>query len=72
MKDGYGHIPFTDESVFFTFHTPCGRKRFFRMSFKIPSASEVVQKRNELTFSDIPRVYAIADDIIIAASNEPE
>ena len=55
-----------------TFHTPWGRKRFMRMPFGISSASEVMQKRNEQTFSDIAGVHIIADDMIIAASDEIE
>ena len=38
-----------------------------RITFGISSASEVMQKRNEQTFSDI-----VGDDIIIAASDEIE
>ena len=43
-----------------------------RMPFGISSASEVMQKRNEQTFSDIVGVHIIADDMIIAASDEIE
>ena len=43
-----------------------------RMPFGISSASEVMQKRNEQTFSDIVVVRIIADDMIIAASDEIE
>ena len=73
MKDGYWHVKLTDESSYLcTFHTPWGRKRFLRMPFGISSASEVMQKRNEEAFGDIPGVYVIADDIIIAATDEAE
>ena len=43
-----------------------------RMPFGISSASEVMQKRNEQTFSDIVGVHIIVDDMIIAASDEIE
>ena len=73
MKDGYWHVCLTEESSYLcTFHTPWGRKRFLRMPFGICSASEVMQKRNEETFGDIPGVNIIADDMIIAADNDVE
>ena len=63
MKDGYWHVGFSEESSYLTtFHTPWGRKRFCRMPFGICSASEVMQKRNEIVFGDIDGVYVIADD----------
>ena len=71
MKDW--HIVLEEESSYLcTFHTPWGRKRFLRMPFGIKSASEVMQKRNEKAFSDIPGVHVIADDVIVAAANERE
>ena len=42
------------------------------MPFGIKSASEVFQKRNEETFSGIPGIHIVADDIIIAASSIAE
>ena len=73
MKDGYWHVKLTEESSHLcTFHTPWGRKRFKRMPFGISSASEVMQKRNEETFADIPGVRIIADDMIISAKDETE
>ena len=73
MKDSYWHVALDDESSYLcTFHTPWGRKRFKRMPFGISSASEVMQKRNEKTFSDIPGVHIIADDIIVAANDDKE
>ena len=73
MKDGYWHVKLTEESSHLcTFHTPWGRKRFKRMPFGISSASEVMQKRNEETFADIPGVRIIADDMIIAEKDETE
>lgn len=73
MRDSYWHVELDEESSYMcTFHTPWGRKRFLRMPFGISSASEVMQKRNEQTFSDIAGVHVIADDIIIASSTEAE
>ena len=71
MKDGYWHVKLTEESSHLcTFHTPWGRKTFTRMPFGISSASEVMQKRNEDTFADIPGVRIIAGDMIISAKDE--
>ena len=73
MKDAYWHVKLSDSSSYLTtFHTPWGRKRFLRMPFGLSSASEVMQKRNEEIFGDIPGVHVIADDLIIAAPSEQE
>ena len=73
MKDSYWQICLEDESSYLcTFHTPWGRKRFLRMPFGLCSAGEVMQKRNEATFSDIPGVHVIADDLIIAATSDEQ
>ena len=73
MKDSYWHVQLDEESSYLcTFHTPWGRKRFKRMPFGISSASEVMQKRNERTFSDIQGIHIIADDIIIAAKTDAD
>ena len=42
------------------------------MPFGLSSASEVMQKRNEEIFGDIPGVHVIADEIIIAAPTEQQ
>ena len=42
------------------------------MPFGISSASEVLQQRNDETFSNIPNVLVIADDIIIAGKDDEE
>ena len=73
MKDGFWHVRLSDQSSYLTtFSTPWGRMRFRRMPFGILSASEVMQKRNEEAFGDIPGVHVIADDLIVAAHNEAE
>jgi hypothetical protein len=73
MKDSYWQVVLSERSSYMcTFHTPWGRKRFLRMPFGISSASEVLQKRNEEAFADIPCVHIIADDIIVAAPSEEE
>ena len=73
LKDGYWHVKLSDESSYFcTFNTPWGRKRFLRIPFGISSASEIMQKRNEEILGDIQRVHVIADDLIIAATDDQE
>ena len=73
MRDSYWHVKLDEPSSFLcTFHTPWGRKRFLRMPFGISSASEIMQKRNEETFADIPGVFVIADDLIIAGETEAD
>ena len=71
MKDAYWHVKLSDPSSYLTtFHTPWDRKRFLRMPFGLSSASEVMQKRNEEIFGNIPGVHVIADDLIIAATEQ--
>ena len=71
MSNAYWHVKLTEESSHLTtFHTPWGRKRFFRMPFGISSASEVLQKPVGETFRDIDGVHVIHDDMIIAGSDE--
>lgn len=66
-KDGYWQIKLDEpSSKLCTFNTPWGRFRFLRLPFGIRSASEVLQQKNCETFGDIPGVYVIADDMIIA------
>ena len=73
MADGFWHVALDEASSYLcTFNSPWGRKRFLRMPFGISSASEVMQKRNEETFGDIPGVHIVADDMIVAAANEKE
>ena len=71
MKDGYWNVKISDK-YYCTFNTPWGRKRFLCMPFGISSASEVMQKSNKETFSDISGVHVIADDLTIATATEQE
>nr|XP_054591203.1 uncharacterized protein K02A2.6-like [Nothobranchius furzeri] len=72
-KDGYWQIKLDESSSkLCTFNTPWGRYRFLRLPFGIKSASEVFQQKNCETFGDIPGVFIIADDMIIAAETESE
>jgi glycerol-3-phosphate cytidylyltransferase-like family protein len=73
QKDSYWQIPLTEKSSdLCTFNNPFGRYSFLRMPFGISSASEVLQKRNQQLFGNIPNVHIVADDMIIATDSEQE
>ena len=73
LKEGYWQIQLDEESsLLCTFNTPFGCYRFTRMPFGIKSASELFQKQNEAAFANIPGLYIVADDLIIAAENTEE
>ncbi len=55
-----------------TFQTPFGRYCFNVLPFGLKSASEILQKRNYQVFGDIPGVYMISDDMIIAGADDKE
>ena len=55
-----------------SFHTPWGKMRFKRMPFGIRCASDVLQRRNNEIFGNIPGVHCSADDILIAADSDEE
>ena len=46
--------------------------RFERMPFGIRCASDVLQKRNQKIFGDIPGVYCTVDDLLLAADADEE
>ena len=72
MKDAFWHVKFSDEvSYLCTFHSPWKRKRFLQIPFGLASAIEVLQQRNDET-SDIPNVYYLADELIIAGKDDHE
>ena len=54
-----------EESCYHTFNTPYGRHRFTRVPFGLNCAQDVFQKKVDETFSDIPGVTGISDDIIV-------
>jgi hypothetical protein len=71
--NGFWQVKLDKESSFLcTFNTPFGRYRFCRMPFGISSASEAFQKKNTQIFGDIPGVFIIVDDMIIASETEEE
>ena len=73
MKDGFWHIRLDESSSrLCTFNTIFGRYSYTRLPFGITSAPEVFQKRANEIFGDIPGVFVIFDDLLIAAESEAE
>ena len=71
MADGYWHVKLTEKSSdLCTLNTPWERMRFCRMPFTVLSASEIMHKRDQEAFSDIPGKQVIADMIIAAETVE--
>ena len=65
-RSGYWNIRLDDESSYYTtFNTPYGRHRFLRLPFGLNCAQDIFQKKVDETFSDIPGVTGISDDIIV-------
>ena len=65
-RSGYWNITLDEESSYHTtFNTPYGRHRFKRLPFGLNCAQYVFQKKVHETFSDIPGVIGISDDIIV-------
>ena len=65
-RSGYWNITLDEESSYHTtFNTPYGRHRFRRLPFGLNCAQDVFQKKVHETFSDIPGVIGISDDIIV-------
>ena len=65
-RSGYWNIKLDEESSYHTtFNTPYGRHRFMRLPFGLNCAQDVFQKKVDETFSDIPGVTGISDDIIV-------
>jgi len=68
---GYHQVQLDEESSYLcTFHTTFGRYRYTRLPFGLRSSSKIFQQKNAETFGDIDGVYMIADDMIIAATDE--
>ena len=68
QSSGYWNIEVHPDSVhLLTFNTPFGRYAYKRLPFELVSSQDVFQRAVDDTFSDIPDVYCIADDILIAA-----
>ena len=66
-RSGYWNIKLDQESALLTtFNTTYGRYCFNRLPMGIKCAQDVFQKKVDETFGDIPGVFGIADDLIVA------
>lgn len=73
QKCGYWNIDMHPESrKLLTFNTPFGRYSFKRMPFGLNSSQDIFQRAVDQTFGDIPDVYGIADDLLVAAETKKE
>ena len=73
MKDGFWHIRLDEESSkLCTFNSIFGRYSYTRLPFGISSAPEVFQKKANEIFGDIPDVFIIFDDLLIAAESDEQ
>ena len=71
QKNSYWQVELDQQSAeLCTFNTPFYRYCFLRLPFGLCSASEVLQKHVYKAFGDIPGVYVIADDMIIATEDD--
>ena len=65
-RSGYRNIKLDHaSSLYTTFNSPLGRYRFLRLPFGLICAQDIFQKKVDETFSDLPGVTGIADDIVI-------
>ena len=73
QSSGYWNIEVHPDSVhLLTFNTPFGRYAYKRLPFGLVSSQDVFQRTVDETFGDIPDVYCIADDILVAARTRGE
>jgi hypothetical protein len=70
---GYWNVPLSKESsILTTFQTSFGRFCYLRMPFGIFSAQEVLQKRMDRVFGELPGVHVIVDDTLVSGSMREE
>ena len=73
QSSAFWRVKLTEESAkLCAINTPSGKVRFERMPFGIRCASDVLQKRNQEIFGDIPGVYCTVDDLLLAADADEE
>ena len=73
QSSGYWNIEVHPDSVhLLTFNTPFGRYAYKKLPFGLVSSQDVFQRAVDETFGDIPDVYCIADDVLIAARTREE
>ena len=69
VRNGYWHVPLDRKSQkLTTFGTPFGRYGWRRMPFGISVAPELFQQRLQEAIENLDRVFAMANDILIAGN----
>ena len=70
QRSGYWQVQMDDQSAdICMFITQHDRYQYIRFPMGLASAPDIFQNQSDQTFSDIPNVYCITDDILIAAPN---
>ena len=73
LASGYWHVKLDEtSSMLTTFQTYFGRYRWLRLPFGLSVSAEIFQKHMLNTFSDLPGVVCVADDIIIHGKTTEE
>ena len=72
-RSGYWTIQLDEESSFLTtFNSPFGRYRFLRMPFGINCAQDEFQRLVDDSFANLPGVFPLVDDVLIAGKTRAE
>ena len=73
MRESFWQVKLDDVSwKLCTFNTPFGRYSYLRLPFGISSVPEILQRKNCKLFGDVPNVYVVFDDIIVAAADDAQ
>ena len=73
LRSGYWHVPLDAESRKLTCtQSPFGRFVWNRLPFGLKVSSEFFQKRVHAALADLPGIYCIADDVLIAGTGEDQ
>ena len=71
QKLGYWQVQMDDQLAdICTFITPHGRYQYTGLPMGLASAHDIFQSQSDQTFSNIPHVYCITDDILITVPNQ--
>ena len=73
VRSGYWNIPLHQDCQHMTtFNTVYGRYCFQRLAFGLSSSQDIFQREMDQIFGEIPNVYCIADDILVATQTRSE
>ena len=68
-SSGYHYFKRNEQLSYVTFFCPFGRHLYLRLSLGEALVDNMLQKKIGNFFSDIPNIFGIADDILIADVN---